>query len=169
MVQYAIGGDSLVDRNATVKAGGEVKMLICGAKKGCKKLMSVCGGSCATRRQLNHQKLMEKHKRLRDAEGGLTAEQRKQARAEAKAEEMREHNSKVRVAHYAAFGPRSDPRADNPCPHLAKGKCARGKRCNFSHDHLSAEAIQAITCQVTRSGQRTCGAGIYCVYSHPDA
>ena len=165
-IQYAIGGDSLIDRAATVKAGGEIKMLVCGNKKGCKKLMAVCGGSCATRRRLNHQKMMEKHKRLRDGEG--TAEQRKQARAEAKAEEMREHHSKVRMAHYAAFGPRSDPRIDNPCPHLAKGKCARGKRCNFSHDHLSAEATRAITCQVTRSGQRTCGAGIHCVYSHPE-
>ena len=55
---------------------------------------------------------MEKHKRLRHMEG--TAQQRKQARAEAKAEEMREHHSQVRVAHSAAFGPRSNPRIDNP-------------------------------------------------------
>lgn len=168
LVHYAIGGDSLIDRAATVKAGGEVKMLVCGHKKGCKKLMSICRGSCAIRRQQSHQLLVSAHKRLRDAEGKLTAEQRKQARAAQKTEEMREHHSRVREAHSAAFGPRSEPRIDNPCPHLAKGKCARGMRCKFSHDHLSTEAIKAIHCQVTRVGQRTCGAGVGCIYFHPD-
>ena len=168
MITYAIGGDSLIDRAATIKAGGDVKLLICGGKKGCKKLMSVCGGSCAIRRQANHQKMMDRHKRLREAEGSTSAEQLKKARAEAKAEEKREFHSRVRVAHYAAFGPSGDTRTDNPCPFLAKGKCARGKRCKLSHEHLSFEAIKAISCQVTRRGQRTCAAGIHCVYSHPD-
>ena len=169
LITYSIGGDSLIDRAATIQAGGEVKSLICGAKKGCKKLMAVCGGTCAIRRQANHQKIMEQHKRIRDAEGSMTAEQRKRARAEQKAEEMREFHSKVRMAHYVAFGPSGDTRTDNLCPFLAKGKCARGKRCKLSHEHLSSEEIKAITCQVTRRGQRTCAAGIHCVYSHPDA
>ena len=121
MVMYAVGGDSLVDRAATIKSGGEVKMLICGTKKGCKRLMSVCGGSCAIRRQANHQRQVEERKRT-SAEAGNAAEQRKRARAEAKAAEEREYNSQVRVAHHAAFGPSRDPSASDPCTHLAKGR-----------------------------------------------
>ena len=71
--------------------------------------------------------------------------------------------------HHAAFGPSRDPSASDPCPHLAKGKCVRGKTCNFSHDHLSAEAIRAIACQVVRRPNGACKAGVNCVYYHPDA
>ena len=167
MINYAIGGDSLIDRAATIKAGGEVKLIICGAKKGCKRLMSVCGGECAIRRQANHQRQVEAAKRAREA---ATAEQRKQARVAAQAEKQREFNSNVRVAHYAAFGPRRDPTINDQCPHLAKGKCARGKTCRFSHEHLSEEAIRAITCQiVVRRPKGPCAAGIHCVYNHPNA
>ena len=122
-----------------------VKMLVCGAKKGCKKLMSVCGGSCAVRRQLNHQKLMEKHKRLRDAEGGLTAEQRKQARAEQKAEEMRDHYSRVREAHHAAFGPRSDPRIDRS-GELRPGVKGLAPCADFSATESSSVSAALIVC-----------------------
>ena len=143
-------------------------MLICGTKKGCKRLMSVCGGSCAIRRQANHQRQLEERKRS-SAAAGNDAEQRKRARAEGKAAEEREFNSQVRVAHHAAFGPSRDPSASDPCPHLAKGRCVRGKTCNFNHDHLSAEAIRAITCQVVRRPNGACKAGVNCVYHHPDA
>ena len=54
-------------------------------------------------------------------------------------------------AHHAAFGVphATQPSISDPCPHLAKGRCVRGKNCNHSHDHLSTEAIRAITCQVS--------------------
>ena len=149
MVNYAVGGDSLIDRAATIQAGGEIKMLICGGKKGCKRLMSTCGGTCAIRRQANHARQIEERKRRAEEHGDANA-QRKQARAAAKAEADREFNSNVRVAHHTAFGPLPDPRPDNPCPHLAKGKCARGKACKFGHDHIPIDAIRAITCQVPR-------------------
>ena len=169
MVPYAVGGDSLIDRAATVTAGGEVKMLICGTKKGCKRLMSVsCGGSCAIRRQANHQRQVEERKRS-GAAAGNEAEQRKRARSEARAEEEREYNSRVRVAHHAAFGPSRDPSTRDPCPHLAKGKCVRGKTCSFSHDHLSTDDIQAITCQVVRCPNGACKASVNCMYHHQDA
>ena len=57
----------------------------------------------------------------------------------------------------------------DPCPHLAKGRCVRGNNCNHSHDHLSTEAIRAITCQVVRRPKGACKAGVNCVYYHPDA
>ena len=122
----------------------------------------------AIRRQANHQRQVEERKRT-SAEAGNAAEQRKRARAEAKAAEEREYNSQVRVAHHAAFGPSRDPSASDPCPHLAKGRCIRGKNCNFSHDQLSAEAIRAIKCQVVRRLNGVCKAGANCIYHHPDA
>ena len=143
-------------------------MLICGGKKGCKRLVSICGGSCAIRRQANHAKQVEERKRRAEVHGDANA-QRKQARAAAKAEADREFNSSVRVAHHIAFGPLPDPRIDNPCPHLAKGKCVRGKACKFGHDHLPIDAIRAITCQVPRHPGGVCTAGSSCLYLHPEA
>ena len=80
MVNYAVGGDSLVDRAASLGAG-EVKMLICNKKHGCKRLMSVCRGKCAEERQVKHQIQVDRRKRAAEARDG--AEARKQAKIEA--------------------------------------------------------------------------------------
>ena len=163
MVNYAVGGDSLVDRAASLGAG-EVKMLICNKKHGCKRLMSVCRGKCAEERQVKHQTQVDRRKRAAEARDG--AEARKQAKIEAD----RIFNDQIRMANSAAFGPRPPPRPDRLCTHLQKGRCNRGKACKHSHDHLPAHEISAITCALDRRWKSgACVAGTNCLYAHPHA
>ena len=163
MVNYAVGGDSFVDRAASL-AAGEVKMLICNKKHGCKRLMSVCRGKCAEERQVKHQIQVDRRKRAAEARDG--AEARKQAKIEAD----RIFNDKIRMANSAAFGPRPPPRSDRLCTHLKKGRCNRGKACKHSHDHLPAHEISAITCALDRRWKSgACVAGTNCLYAHQRA
>ena len=152
-LEYEVGGDSLVDRAATLKAGTTC-MLVCNRKYGCKRLMTVCRGSCVKIFQHKKQKQMQ-FKRAREETGSDDA-----ARKKVKQEAARAHNDKVREGKAKAFGPRAKPDTQTECPHLIHGRCGRGAACKRRHDHVPMETIRATVCKLYRraiSGLCTAG------------
>ena len=55
LLMYSVGGDSMIDRAATIKAGGAVRMLICHNRKGCKRASFRCAAASASEFPRPHQ------------------------------------------------------------------------------------------------------------------
>ena len=156
LLMYSVGGDSMIDRAATVKAGA-VRMLVCHNRIGCKRLVAVCRGQCIRDAQAASAKSRQ-WKRAREEMGGDISG----ARMKISQEGSRDFNSRVRMAH-SAFGPRPEPTKN--CDHYANGRCNRQKTCRMIHD--PAIDPSTIPCRLDkRPVSGLCIAGADCPYLH---
>ena len=157
-INYTVGGDSLIDRAATIKNDGRIVMSICNKLTGCKMPTLICGGRCARLLVARHRF----HKRLNAAtEGGTSA---KEARKAMREEKQRDYETRTTKGIEKVRAP--EPGEKKPCDYLVPGLCSFGDACKDDHTFYGGPAqIAAIKCNLPkrkRSGH--CKKGSMCHY-----
>ena len=169
-LQYTVGGDSLVDTEATKKSG-ETCYTICNGIYGCKQLRIVCRGECARKRRAEvSYRSAVKAARTSTA---TYAEVRKQVRAHNKAAyEQDKGKAKAMIQPRdsdsdAGSSASQKPLRDVKCPFLLSGSCKKGKNCKMAHSLTQKDPITSIPCRLEkRRVSGVCVAGSSCIYHH---
>ena len=157
-INYTVGGDSLIDRAATIKNDGRTIMSICNKLTGCKMPTTICGGRCA--RLLVARSRF--HKRLNAAtEDGTSA---KEARKAMREEKQRDYEARTNKGIEKVRTP--EPVSKKRCERLVLGLCSFGDVCIYDHSFYGGPAeIATIKCNLPKRKQSgRCKKGSKCHY-----
>jgi hypothetical protein len=157
-INYTVGGDSLIDRAATVKNNGRIVMSICNKLTGCKMPIMICGGRCARLLVARHRF----HKRLNAATADGTSA--KQARTAMREEKQRDYEARTTKGIEKVRA--EEPASKEPCAYLTDGLCSFGDACKYDHSFFGgASKIATIKCNLPKRKQSgLCKKGSKCHY-----